>query len=185
MKLDHTYKHPETSDYFTFETDNKIVVLLGPNGAGKTTMLRSFEDQLNEKFTVIFDNPQEIDGNVDYNKSYEPEHVIRRWTSEGERMIYTLVNTLQRIGESVREKNPTVVLFDRLDSGLSYDRIKELVDVVVEQVSNDVEFIAVAANSYELCYALKDVASFYWVPTNEWIDLPKFEEFIEKYKLPQ
>ena len=42
-------------------------------------------------------------------------------------------------------------------------------------------FIAVAANSYELCHLLKDVAKFYWVPTNEWIELPDFEDFIKMY----
>jgi ABC-type branched-subunit amino acid transport system ATPase component len=185
MKLKKTYKHPEAGDYFTFETDEKIVVLIGPNGAGKTTMLDSFKQQMEENYNIIYDNPQEIDGNVSHDAMFDPKHVSHRWTSEGERMSYTLGNTLRRVGESVRNNKPTVVLFDRLDSGLSYDRIKEMADVVIEYVSKDVDFIAIAANSYELCYALKDVAKFYWVPTNEWIDLPNFEDFIEMYKLPE
>lgn len=100
-------------------------------------------------------------------------------------MSYTIGITVGRIGGAVKTGKPTIVLFDRLDSGLSYDRIKDLTDVVIKYIMHDVEFIAVAANSYELCYLLKDVAKFYWVPTNEWIELPTFENFIEMYNIPE
>ncbi len=186
INLTNIYKHPEIGDYFDFKTDSKVVVLLGPNGAGKTTMMRSFEGALKKDHTIIFDDPKNIDINRSYNDMFDPNHLVHRWTSEGEKMVHALGTIFQKIGSSQAKKKDIVILFDSLDSGLSYDRIKEVTDILIKYILKDVKFIAFSSNSYELCHLLKDHAKFYWVPTNEWINFPEtFDAFINMYTTPK
>jgi energy-coupling factor transporter ATP-binding protein EcfA2 len=186
IKIKNVYKHPEEGEEFLFELDGKMVVLLGPNGAGKTTMLNSFQAELKKNHIVIFDDPKNIDVNRSYNELFDPEHFVHRWTSEGEKMVHALGSIFRKIGanQKTSEKKEIILLFDSLDSGLSYDRLKEVTDVLFKYILKDVKLIAFSSNSYELCHLLKDQAKFYWVPTNTWIEFPSsFEKFIEMYDI--
>ena len=190
MKIYEAFKHPERGDSFIFETNKKIVVLLGRNASGKTTMMRSFKMELenreDDRYIVINDNLQDIDVTKGYNGMFDPNHLIQRWSSEGERIGYAFGNIIEKIGYHVKQKDKVVCLFDRLDSGLSYNRIKEIADFCKETLVEDVELIVVSANSYELAVQFKDEADFYWVHDNKFIDLPStFEEFIKMYEVEE
>lgn len=181
--IKNVYKHPEKGDKFDLSFNGKIVVLLGPNGAGKTTMLNCFKNILKTDYDIIFDDPTNMDANRSYDEIFDPNHMGHKWTSEGEKMVYTIGRIFEKMGATQRKNKKFVALFDSLDSGLSFDRLKEVVDVLIKYVIKDAHFIAFSANSYELCYLLRDHAEFFWVPSGEWIELPKsFEEFIKMYE---
>ena len=182
MKFDKLFIHPE-GDCFSLDLP-KLIVLLGPNGAGKTTMLNAIEAEAEKKddCTVINDDVSrhgDTIGNV-----FDPVHITStRFSSEGESMIHSFGLMLGKVGRAAKLADKKIILcLDKVDSGLSFDRIQEMISVLTEYVMKDCELLAISANSYELPYLLKDVAKFYWIPTKEFIELGTFEEFVSMYK---
>lgn len=204
MKLKDIWKHPEAEDHelFELEVKGKITVLLGPNGSGKTTMINSIAETLggSQKFNkfdkafgidplagkkyIIFSDGPTTDVMANASDYFSGEVLGAMWQSEGERIITSFGQQLSRIGSLVaksKELNiPLVIMLDRLDSGLSVDRLKEAA-IFLKSIKDDYKYLFLTANSYELASQFKGEANFYWVPTNEYIELPIYEEFIKLY----
>jgi len=182
MKFKYCRIHPEKGSPFELELNKKITVLLGKNGDGKTTLLRSIEAELqNTEIKVINDDARERGD--DCNNIFDPAHILfTRFSSEGETLFYTIGMMIKKIGYYVRQSKKVVVCLDKVDSGLSIDKIKEAADFIKESLIKDIEMTIISANSYELASQFKGIADFYWVKKKAFIELPNtYEEFIKLY----
>lgn len=182
MKFKKCYIHPEEVELFKIELNKKITVLLGKNGDGKTTMLRSIEQELKgSEFKVVNDDARDRGDNM--SNMFDPEHIVStRFSSEGETLVHTIGIMMGKVGAYIRKGNKVILCLDKMDSGLSIDRIKEAADFLKETVVKDVELIIITANSYELASQFRDVADFFWVKEKKFIELPSsYEEYIKLY----
>lgn len=182
MKFKKCRIHPEEGKRFEVELNKKITVLLGRNGDGKTTMLRAIEQELEDsEFKVVNDDAANR-GDDMYNV-FDPVHIVStRFSSEGETLVHTLGIMLGKVGTHIHRGNKVVLCLDKMDSGLSVDRIKEAADFLKDTVAKDVELMIVTANSYELASQFRDVADFFWVKEQKFIELPNsYEEYIKLY----
>lgn len=181
MLVKNCYKHPE-GEAFEFEFKSKFIVLMGKNGAGKTTMMNAIEQELDHKDNIIVLNDDARNRGDTMSNVFDPQHIMStRFSSEGESLIHTFGAMFQKVGYHVKQKDRIILCLDKVDSGLSYDRIKEVVEFLEEFMVKEVEHIVISANSYELASLLKDKAEFYWVETNEYFELGSWDEFVKRY----
>lgn len=189
MKLDKLWNHPEDGDYIEFDFDKKITLLLGKNGDGKTSFMRSIEQKLrhDEEFFVINDdarNRGDHMGNI-----FDPEHLVStRFSSEGETLIHTIGTMLQKVKYHHDKGQKVILCLDKADSGLSIDRIKEVVDFLLDKdVSPLIHRLVVSANSYELASQFligsrENDTNTLWIKDMTSIKIPStYKEFIDLY----
>lgn len=143
--------------------------LVGPNGAGKTTLLRQINDYAISKNIPVIDYSNLTDGGYFARQKYLDTGFIDELctavcSSEGQELYFHFCQFVTQIGDSVRnakvENTKLFILLDGLDSGLSIDIQRKLLDFfkLIEKDINltpdrkaDPEvYLIVAVNSYEL-----------------------------------
>lgn len=180
MKL---YKNYEGDNSFEFEPRNKITIIVGRNGSGKTAMLHFIQEEMKKDYAVINDDAGQR-GDTLANQ-FDPQHLMyTRFSSEGETLGYSIVQMLLKAKHFKGKGEKVVLCLDKIDSGLSYDNIVSVSDLIKEQVANDVDYIFITANSYELASQFKDF-SFYSVEKNEFIELGSYDDFIKLYNIQE
>ena len=149
------------SDTFTFNPG--ITTLVGCNGAGKTTLMNYVMKQLDEgktPYTKYYG--LESDSKLSYAGSNNTEilaaYLSSNYMSEGERIKEHFALLVSKIGYFVmnqcKDENQAWIFFDSLDSGLSIDNIRDLLDffkntMLPSKPANLDLYIVIAANSYE------------------------------------
>lgn len=179
--LNKCYNHPEEKP-FAAEFHKKLVVLLGKNGDGKTTMLKSIEQQFKDEEHVVINDDLARKGDSIEN-IYNMNHIAQtRFSSEGECLYYTVGLVAEKIGRAVASGKKVIVCLDKLDSGLSYDRILDVADFIYSMLESGPEMIFVSANSYELASQFVDLAEYYWVKEKKTISFPgNYSDYIALY----
>lgn len=197
MKKFKVCRNPEDfeNEYVDFQFKTKYTLLLGPNGAGKTTIIKSLKRQFrnSDKYVFesieLFDKLNEAKHNTFTDLNNMLDRISQSFLSEGESIVTSMGVEMQRLGqlvtESMEQDKKIILGLDRVDSGLSPDRIQEVFDVLVwERLKEDVKYFIVTANSYELAHLFKDLddTTIIWVPTMEEIELTTFEDYIKLYE---
>ena len=143
--------------------------LVGPNGAGKSTLLRQLKEYANSKdIPVIYYSNLEDGGHIARQRYLENGSTEDLCTainsSEGQALWFNFSQIVRKIGDAVRKakynKTKLFILLDGLDSGLSINLERELMDLfsLIEKDINltanrkaDSEvYIIAAVNNYEL-----------------------------------
>ena len=143
--------------------------LIGPNGAGKSTLLRQLKEYANtKKITVIYYSNLEDGGHIARQRYLENGSTENLCTaicsSAGQALWFNFSQIVRNIGDAVRkakyDKTKLFILLDGLDSGLSINLERELLDLfsLIEKDINltadrkaDPEvYIIAAVNNYEL-----------------------------------
>lgn len=142
--------------------------LIGPNGAGKTTLLCQLAETGRARGCRVFEYSNYTDGG---NKAMQTNLfagdvrtvALAATSSEGQQISLNLGDAAEKlhaeVQDTIRDGKPLLVLMDSLDSGLSIDKLDDVMGLfrLVEKDA-DVQpggakhpvYIAVAANSYEL-----------------------------------
>lgn len=191
-------KKHEQFDYYTEvcleDILSHVTVLLGPNGTGKSMSLKHLEYQLKKngiKCLRYKTSSDDIVSNIKMHEDNLGYKLSCAFHSEGERMIDSFNNWNIRLSNAIIEGYDSLyVLYDELDSGLSYDRIMSsllgIMYVLKMELDKgkDINFIF-TANSYEFVDIVRRLykeASFIWVPTKDKINPKSYDEFISYYK---
>lgn len=203
-------EHPEH-----YETIHKMhvdmtpfTILLGPNGTGKTMSLRHLQKELKDSEQVyLMFNTVEHDI-VASERFFRPERLISAFHSEGERLRESIECWMgdYLIKELLSHKKDVYILVDQIDSGLSIDKMCQMLHDVFFLYNAELEknprrklrFIF-TANSYEFVNILQRwceeiehkpgeiLMQMYWIPTKSIIrrfnDYNDFaNRYIEYYK---
>lgn len=145
-------------DYYT-KIDPGYTCIVGPNGAGKTTMINQIKEQLreNKEYEVIYYNQLKDGGQEIVSKRIFSGNATAAATamcsSEGQKIIISLEDFFASIGNAVRKNSSktVVVLIDGVDSGLSIDNIRMILDAfkLIQEDTNNRIYIIVSTNAYE------------------------------------
>ena len=193
-------KKRKKSDYYTqikwYTLFNPISILLGPNGTGKSMSIRLMEEELSKyKDIKVVSYSTSQDDTVKKHTSpmdFRPEALAAAFLSEGERMNNSFFIWIEDILLSAVLKEPSKELYifiDEADSGLSIDKINEafrdIIFIIKEEHRRGRKIhLVLTANSYELAEIFKDeyeIASYIWVPTDEYILLGSYNRFKKRY----
>ncbi len=182
-----------------------LTVLIGHNGSGKTQSLRELEHslRLKGKEVIVFGSKKD-DSLSKLNLSTNQQggdiimsKMMTAFESEGERINssfnYWIMETLFPYFKKWRVKgtgNDCWLLLDEIDSGLSWDRIKLLVDQLTtiqnmekEKEGNTLKIVT-TSNSYELTSILKGKGARIWsIPLNKDVtdEINTYEDFVQLY----
>lgn len=190
-------KNKDTQHYREIPFDackTRVTILLGPNGTGKTMSLLGIEHYCNEhgikciKYSTSHDNIVHKAG----FGAYDIELLAHAFTSEGERMntSFNDWNNRYLLKELLTNEDDLVIIYDELDSGLSYDRIKSTITQIINILSmekakhpNRSVKLITTANSYEMyCCVDSPETTYIWVPTGEEVKFNSYKEFIKPYQ---
>ena len=183
-----------------------ITVLLGPNGCGKSMSIHLMKEEIGNDLDSLFKAKTKNNGKsfISYSTSgndileahsgpfgdFSPEALICAFRSEGERMTSSffdwcgtkLVKALHS-----RDRKALYVFIDEADSGLSFDRIKQHMNQLIELARWEKEqgretYLIFTCNSYEMYECLQsEITENIWVPTKETVEFNNYDEFRRPY----
>lgn len=175
-----------------------FTILIGPNGTGKTMSLlkMEYECKKNNIKCIKYSNKHE-DIVQKAGLDWDPYKLLCAFHSEGERICDSFDNWCETVAakELVNNEDDIYILLDELDSGLSPDRIENIVmtlQYVVEHEhrvhpKRNVNFI-ITCNSYEMleCFYKQPTLCLqtvtYFVPTREIVSMTSYSKFLKPFK---
>lgn len=171
-----------------------FTVFLGPNGTGKSMSLRYIEDECKDDKTVCLHYSNKSKDIVNTCWDFDINKMINTFRSEGERVnasIFDWLNT-EVLKELLTHDKDIYMLFDELDSGLSPNRLYEIIRqwkwIILQEKTRHPErkiYSIFACNSYELYEQILDSnqeeVTTYWLPSKSIIKIDSYEKFKQKY----
>lgn len=185
------------------QLNTPFTVIIGPNGTGKSMSLDSIKKELEQQDVQIAHFGAVNDNAIKKVNFYSdsPEKIMgamgSKFSSEGEELSYSFKQWFQDYAMYALLKGKETekdiwFLLDELDSGLSYDRIRLIVEQLefiqtMELNEGRHLHVVLTSNSYELVSAVQKNVSNYEilnVETNENITdkIHSFEDFIQLYQ---
>lgn len=197
IELNFCKKKIENPDYHNEITLKRITkpitLLLGPNGTGKSMSIRSIKyelEKLGKKYLEFTTSRDDIVqkgapafGSWDINKLACAFH------SEGERICDSFYDWAVEVmlKELHEDKGEMYIFIDEADSGLSFDRLLEVLYPIVH-IATDYEkrgrkvYFIFSVNSYEMYEILsKGPTEALWIPSRRPVKFKDYKEFRNKY----
>lgn len=183
-----------------------ITIFLGPNGTGKSQSLLNIRrecDALGIKCISYSNKRNDIISRFGLDAGIEA--LISGFHSEGERIEDSITFWFSKNVAKLKSEDNIVILLDELDSGLSIDKLKYILNqFIILLVTNKRTYpnkdirIIFTCNSWEMLSIIKELTSelpsiydlnlsyifkptTYWVPTKESVDFENYEEFKKLY----
>lgn len=147
---------------FMLTLKNGCTALVGPNGAGKTTLLKQLKEYGEKNGFKVISYSNLKDGGSSARERYLFQGKLDMLGasmihSEGENVINNFGDALSNIGMNVRKckntKDKLMILLDGIDSGLSIDKvheIREVLDIISNDIANNDIYLVMAVNQYEM-----------------------------------
>ena len=143
------------------EIEDGLHILVGPNGYGKSTFMQFIKEKYkrDENYKLLtwngVTNTRDGKGSAFFRQNFELlANMVM--SSEGEEHNINLAMFLQNVGHEVANLDrDLILLLDAIDSGISADRIEEILDVLAMIIA-DVRrrghkcYIFVPSNTYEM-----------------------------------
>lgn len=199
-------KKKEKCDYHNIidlkEFTDDINILIGPNGTGKSMTLLALEEDLkNKKINYVRYTTKHndiVNSTTPWASSDEYVNaLVCAFHSEGERMDDSINSWANKklVPTLLNNTEPLYVIFDEIDSGLSFDRLKiqleDLCSIIkYEKAKNRELHYIFTCNSFEMYEVLTDYSLMnkytfktIFVPTKEEISLiTDYKEFRSIYE---
>lgn len=147
----------ESHRKFQVTFDHGINTIVGKNGSGKSSMINELKDYLRDNKIPAYHYDSVYEGKDTFGFAMLRGDITTAAThqcsSEGERVIVSYGNKLENIKQFLmkhKDDEYVFLLCDALDSGVSINVIKELMDVfelIIQEFPNVV--IVNTANNYE------------------------------------
>lgn len=197
--------------------NSNVHIFIGPNGSGKSQSLFELKNEINEKYNdgnsfdsssnpfilamerhhkdinvPVYHYKTHANDRVD-NSNFDISKMVSAFSSEGERMNSSWIDWCSEVWlPHLKKHRPKEywLLFDELDSGLSFDRLSlqlyQLSGIIKAETEHGYKpNIVITSNSYELLEVtqeLFDNVSIYWVPTRKEIEINSYIKFRNLYK---
>lgn len=176
---------------FKLQLKPGFTALVGPNGAGKTTLLGQIKSYAEENKIEYWAYSNLLDGGEMAMNRYLLAGSMKQlassmFSSEGEKLVNNFANRLGEMGKKVstaiKSKVPIIILIDAVDSGISIDMARNIVEFLLSVEEIDVNknggeiYLLMAVNNYEFAKSPADCVN---VRSGEHMIFNSYDEYAD------